>query len=178
MIEMRLEDVIVRVAEDDPMQVVADQRIVLLKEADGDRLLPIWIGAAEGNSLALRLTGETTPRPVTSDVMVELLRVTGARVERVAVTSLREKTFYAVIAIAANGRIDELDARPSDALNLAVRVGAPIFVDDGVLEQGAMPAGDLHARLDAEADEADHELPPGEWRSLSAELLQSLYQWR
>jgi len=82
MIEMRLEDVIVRVAEDDPMKVVADQRIVLLKEADGDRLLPIWIGAAEGNSLALRLTGETTPRPVTSDLMVELLRVTGARVER------------------------------------------------------------------------------------------------
>ena len=178
MIEMRLEDVIVRVAEDDPMRVVADQRIVLLKEAAGDRLLPIWIGAAEGNSLALRLTGETTPRPVTSDVMVELLRVTGARVERVAVTSLREKTFYAVIAVAANGRVDELDARPSDALNLAVRVGAPIFVDDGVLEQAAMPAGDLHARLDAEADEADHELPPGEWRSLSAELLQSLYQWR
>ena len=178
MIEMRLEDVIVRVAEDDPMKVVADQRIVLLKEADGDRLLPIWIGAAEGNSLALRLTGETTPRPITSDVMVELLRVTGARVERVAVTRLREKTFYAVIAVAANGRTDELDARPSDALNLAVRVGAPIFVDDGVLEQGAMPAGDLHARLDAEADEADHELPPGEWRSLSAELLQSLYQWR
>jgi bifunctional DNase/RNase len=178
MIEMRLEDVIVRVAEDDPMKVVADQRIVLLKEADGDRLLPIWIGAAEGNSLALRLTGETTPRPVTSDVMVELLRVTGARVERVAVTSLREKTFYAVIAVAANGRVDELDARPSDALNLAVRVGAPIFVDDDVLEQGATPAGDLHAWLDAEADKADHELPPGQWRSLSAELLQSLYQWR
>ena len=177
MIEMRIEDVIVRVAEDDPMKVVADQRIVLLKEADGDRLLPIWIGAAEGNSLALRLTGETTPRPVTSDVMVELLRVTGARVERVAVTSLREKTFYAVIAVAANGRVDELDARPSDALNLAVRVGAPIFVDDGVLEEGATPAGDLHARLNAEAGKADHELPPGEWRSLSAELLQSLYQW-
>jgi bifunctional DNase/RNase len=178
MIEMRLEDVIVRVADDDPMKVVADQRIVLLKEAAGDRMLPIWIGGAEGNSLALRLTGETTPRPVTSDVMVELLRVTGARVERVAVTSLHEKTFYAVIAVAVDGRVDELDARPSDALNLAVRVGAPVFVDDGVLEQGAMPAGDLRARLDAEADKADHELPPGEWRSLSAELLQSLYHWR
>lgn len=62
MIEMRLEDVIVRVAEDDPMKVANDQRIVLLKESDGDRLLPIWIGAAEGNSLALRMTGETTPR--------------------------------------------------------------------------------------------------------------------
>ena len=88
MIEMRLEDVIVRVAADDPMNVVSDQRIVLLKEADGERRLPIWIGATEGNSLALRLTGETTPRPVTSDVMAELVRVTGARVERVSVTSL------------------------------------------------------------------------------------------
>ena len=178
MIEMRLEDVIVRVAEDDPMKVVWDQRIVLLKEADGDRRLPIWIGAAEGNSLALRLTGETTPRPVTSDVMAELLRVTGARVERVAVTSLREKTFYAVIAIAVDGRVEELDARPSDALNIAVRVAAPVFVDDAVLEESAMAAGDLAARLDTEISEADEKLPPGEWRSLSAQLLQSLYHWR
>ncbi len=178
MIEMRLEDVIVRVSEDDPMTLVADQRIVLLKEADGERLLPIWIGAAEGNALALRLTGETTPRPVTSDVMAELLRVTGARVERVAVTRVRDNTFYAVIAVAVDGCADEVDARPSDALNLAVRVGAPIFVEDGVLEQCAMPPGDIAVRLDTEADKAGHELPPGKWRSLSAELLQSLYRWR
>jgi RNA polymerase sigma factor (sigma-70 family) len=178
MLEMRLEDVIVRVAEDDPMKLVADQRIVLLKEADGERLLPIWIGAPEGNALALRLTGEKTPRPVTSDVMAELVRVTGARVERVAVTSLREKTFYAVIAVAVDGRVDELDARPSDALNLAVRIGAPIFVEDSVLEENAMPADDLPARLEDEAKKAEHEVPPGEWRSLSAELLQSLYRWR
>jgi RNA polymerase sigma factor (sigma-70 family) len=177
MIEMRLEDVIVRVAEDDPMKVVGDQRIVLLKHADSERVLPIWIGSAEGNSLALRLTGEMTPRPVTSDVMAELLRVTGARVERVAVTSLRENTFYAVIAVAVDGRVDELDARPSDALNLAVRVGAPIFADEAVLDQCGIPPGDIAARLDAEADKADHELPPGEWRSLSTELLQSLYRW-
>lgn len=178
MIEMRLEDVIVRVAEDDPMKVITEQRIVLLKQLDGDRLLPIWIGAAEGNSLALRLTGETTPRPVTSDVMAELLRVSGASVERVAVTSLRENTFYAVIAVSAGGQVNELDARPSDALNLAVRVGAPIFVDDGVLEQSALPASDLGARLNEEAEKAGFPVPPGEWRSLSAELLQSLYRWR
>jgi uncharacterized protein len=178
MTEMRLEDVIVRVAEDDPMKVVWDQRIVLLKEADGERRLPIWIGAAEGNSLAIRLTGETTPRPVTSDVMAELVRVTGARVDRVAVTSLRDKTFYAVIAIGVDGRVEELDARPSDALNLAVRVAAPVFVDDGVLEESALPADDLDARLDAEVAKAEEELPPGQWRSLSAELLQSLYRWR
>jgi RNA polymerase sigma factor (sigma-70 family) len=178
MIEMRLEDVIVRVAEDDAMKLVADQRVVLLKEAEGERLLPIWIGSAEGNALALRLTGETTPRPVTSDLMAELVRAMGARIERVAVTDLRKKTFYAVITVAMNGRVDELDARPSDALNLAVRVGAPIFVDDEVLDQCALPEGDLPTRLDAEASEADEALPAGDWRSLSAELLQSLYRGR
>lgn len=89
MTEMRVEDVMVRVAEDDPMKLVTEHRIVLLGAADGDRLLPIWIGSSEGDALALRLTGDTTPRPLSSDVMAELLRVTGARVERVAVTSLR-----------------------------------------------------------------------------------------
>jgi uncharacterized protein len=176
MIEMKLEDVLVRVAEDDPTTLVTDQRIVVLKEADGERLLPIWIGAAEGNALALRLTGETTPRPVTADVMAELIRVTGARVERVAVTSLREKTFYAVIAVGVDGRVDELDARPSDALNLAVRVGAPILVEESVLEEGAMLSGGIPSRLDQEAEKADLKPPPGTWRSLSAELLQPFYR--
>lgn len=176
MIEMKLEDVLVRVAEDDPSTLVADQRIVVLREADGERLLPIWIGAAEGNALALRVTGETTPRPVTADVMAELIRVTGARVERVAVTSLREKTFYAVIAVVVDGRVDDLDARPSDALNLAVRVAAPIFVDESVLEESGMAAGDVPSRLEEETDKANLKPPPGFWRSLSAELLQSLYR--
>jgi RNA polymerase sigma factor (sigma-70 family) len=175
-IEMRLEDVFVRVADDEPTRPVADQRIVVLKEAGGERLLPIWIGSAEGNALALNLAGEAMPRPVTSDVMAELVRITGARVERVVVTSLREKTFYAVIAVAVDGRVDELDARPSDALNLAVRVGAPIFVEDAVLEQGGMPAGDVRARLDDESDQANEELAPGIWRSLSADLLRRFYR--
>jgi RNA polymerase sigma factor (sigma-70 family) len=175
MIEMKLEDVLVRVAKDDPSTLVADQRIVVLKDVGGERLLPIWIGAAEGNALALHTTGETTQRPVTADVMAELIRVTGARVERVAVTSLREKTFYAVIAVAADGRVDELDARPSDALNLAVRVGAPIFVDESVLEESGMATGDIPSRLEEEAEKCDLKAPPGIWRSLSAELLQSVY---
>jgi hypothetical protein len=175
MIEVRLEDVVVRIAEGDPMQLVTDKRIVLLKESDGERLLPIWVGPPEGDALALRLTGETTPRPMTSDLMAELVRVTGARVERVVVTSLREKTFYAVIALAVDGRVDELDARPSDALNLAVRLGAPIFVEESVLAESGMSPDDYAARLEAQAGEAGFELPPGEWRSLSAELLRSLY---
>lgn len=177
MIEMKLEDVIVRVAEDDPTELVGRQRIVLLKETEGERMLPIWVGAAEGDALAFRVTGETTPRPLTSDLMTELVRVTGARVERVVVTSLREKVFYAVIALAVNGHVDELDARPSDALNLAVRAGAPIFVEDAVLEQSGTLPDAVAARLDAETGEQDADLPPGEWRSLSADLLESLYRW-
>lgn len=178
MIEMRLEDVLVRVADDDPAALASEMRVVLLKEADGERVMPIWIGAAEGNALALRLTGETSARPVTSDVMAELLRLTGARVERIAVTSLREKTFYAEISVAVDGGTDEVDARPSDALNLAVRMGAPIFVDDGILEQAALPEGDVLGGLDSEFETEGEDLPAGQWRSLSAELLRSLYRPR
>ena len=178
MIELRLEDVFVRVASDDPMRVVADQRVVLLKEAAGERVLPIWIGAAEGNALAFRLRGESPFRPMTSDLMVELLRRTGGRVDRVAITALRETTFFAVVAIGVDGRVEELDARPSDALNLAVRVGAPIFADEAVLEEAGVAGDDLAARLEREAEDASEHLPPlppGEWRSLSAELLAALH---
>jgi len=175
MIEMRLEDVVVRVAEDDPTKLVSDQRIVLLREVDGDRLLPIWVGAPEGNMLALHLRGETTPRPMTSDLLVEIVRVLGARVERVAVTALREKTFHGVVALAVDGRVEEIDARPSDALNIAVRVGAPIFVAEEVLAESALAPGDLAARMETETRMAGAELPAGEWRSLSADLLRSLY---
>ena len=178
MIETRLDDVLVRVAEDDATKLVADQRIVLLKEAAGDRLLPIWIGAAEGDMLALRLAGERTPRPFTSDLMAQLVRVVGARVDRVVVSELREDTFYATIAIGVDGRIEELDARPSDALNLAVRAGAPVFVDQRVLEQAAIAAADIPIRLDVQSRHLQGDLPRGEWRSLSAELVQSLYRFR
>jgi RNA polymerase sigma factor (sigma-70 family) len=177
MLEMRVEDVLVRVSDDDPPSVVSEQRVVLLREADGDRRMPIWIGAAEGNALALRLTGATTPRPLTTDLMVDLLRVTGARVDRVAVTGMRDDTFYAVIGVAVNGSVEDLDARPSDALNLAVRVSAPIFVDDGVLAQSAIQAGDLGDQLDRQARDRQWDTP-GEWRSVSTELVSSLYQRR
>lgn len=176
MIEMKLDDVVVRVAEDDPLKLVAPQRILVLAEVEGDRLLPIWVGAPEGDALAFRLTGETTPRPMTSDLLVAILRATGARVERVAVTDLREKTFYAAITLAVDRSSEEIDARPSDALNLAVRVGAPIFVAEDVLEESALEPGALAARMETETRLAGAELPEGEWRSLSAELLRTLYR--
>lgn len=175
MIEMRLEDVVVRVSEGDPTELVADLRIVLLAERDGDRRLPIWVGAPEGNMLALHLRQESPPRPLTSDLFVEILRACGARVERVVVTALRDKTFHAIIALEVEGRVEEIDARPSDALNVAVRVAAPIFVAEDVLAHSGLTPGDLEARLDTETCMAGAELPSGEWRSLSREVLRALY---
>jgi uncharacterized protein len=176
MIEMSLEDVLVRVAPDDASSVVADQRIVLLREQEGERLLPIWIGATEGNALAFPLRGGAPPRPMSSDLMVELLRASGGRVERVAVTALREKTFYASVTVAIDGRTEELDARPSDAIALAVRIGAPILADEAVLDEAAGTRGDVEARFDDESARAGYDLPPGAWISLSAALLESFHR--
>jgi bifunctional DNase/RNase len=175
MIDVRVEDVLVRVAPDDSGKVVGDQRIVLLREAAGDRVLPIWIGAAEGNALAFQLRGESSFRPLTTDLLAELVRLFGSRVERVAVTRLDEEVFYAAITLAVDGRTEELDARPSDALNLAVRTNAPIVVAEDVLDSSAVAPDELPAKL--EQDEPDWiELEPGEWRSLSTELLHTLHR--
>jgi len=177
MVELKLEDVLVRVAADDSSKTVFDQRIVLLREDGAERILPIWIGGAEGNALAYRLVGDSPPRPMTSDLMLDLLHVTGARVERVAITKLREQTFYANVTIAVDGRTDELDARPSDALNLAVRAGAPILAAEAVLDEASLTREAVAARLEQQADESGIELAPGEWASLSVELLRSLHSW-
>jgi bifunctional DNase/RNase len=174
MVEMKVADVLVRVGESDVTKPVADQRIVLLKEEGGERILPIWIGSAEGNTLASRLTGFEPPRPMSPDLMVELLRVTGSRVERVAITALRDQTFYATVALAIDGRTEELDARPSDAMNLAVRVGAPIFADAAVVDESSVTGDRLPEELDCRMRDADHEPKSGTWTSLSAEILGSL----
>jgi uncharacterized protein len=179
MIEVTLEDVVVRVltGEDEheaerPRVSGRPLRIVLLREKGGDRVLPIWIGSSEGDALALQLTGGSVPRPLTADLMASLLEASGATVERVSVNSLRDKTFYAVIQLTAGGRSSEIDSRPSDALNLAARVGAPIFVDEEILDSGGVRAEDVLGSLDDESPFEDE--PEGEWRSLSAELLEAL----
>src|SRR3989440_11028144 len=93
MIEMVIEDVVVRVDSGDAAKIVWDQRIVVLREQDGDRLLPIWMGAGEGNALAARLRDATTPRPLTADLLAEVVRVLGGRVEQATVTRLDEMVF-------------------------------------------------------------------------------------
>ena len=118
--------------------MVGKQPIVLLKTADGSRYLPIWIGHPEAAAILMKLQGASTPRPMTHDLLSDVLGELEAECTRVSVTELRENTFYASISLRVNGRELEIDSRPSDALALAVRAGAPIFAADDVIAESAI----------------------------------------
>src|SRR6266536_5855415 len=118
--------------------LVGKQPIVLLKTADGNKFLPIWIGHPEAAAILMKLQGATTPRPMTHDLVTEMLGELGAQVVRITVTELKENTFYASITVQQNGSEIEIDSRPSDAIALAVRAEAPIFVADEVIEESAI----------------------------------------
>ena len=111
---------------------------VLLKTADGNKFLPIWIGHSEAAAILMKLQNSTSPRPLTHDLFTDVLGQLDARVTRVAVTELRENTFYAQITVQQNGSELEIDSRPSDAIALAIRVEAPIFVADDVIEESGI----------------------------------------
>jgi uncharacterized protein len=118
--------------------MVGKQPIVLLKTADGNKFLPIWIGHPEAAAILMKLQGAATPRPLTHDLFTDILSQLEARVVRIAVTELRENTFYALITVAVDGTEIEIDSRPSDAIALAVRSGAPIFAAEAVIEESAI----------------------------------------
>src|SRR3954451_16414634 len=118
--------------------MVGKQPIVLLKTVDGNRFLPIWIAHPEAAATLMKLQGASTPRPMPHDLLSDLLEQLDAKCERVSVTELRDNTFYASITVSINGTEMEIDSRPSDALALAVRVSAPIFADDDVIEESAI----------------------------------------
>lgn len=118
--------------------MVGKQPIVLLKTADTNRFLPIWIGHPEAAAILMKLQGASTPRPMTHDLMVDVLGEIDAKCTRVAITELRENTFFATITVTVGEREIHIDSRPSDALALAVRSGAPIFAADDVLEGSAI----------------------------------------
>src|SRR5438552_14743028 len=118
--------------------LVGKQPIVLLKTADGNKFLPIWIGHPEAAAILMKLQGATTPRPMTHDLLTDMLQQLDAQVVRITVTELRENTFYARITVQQNGTEIEVDSRPSDAIALAVRAEAPIFAADSVIEESAI----------------------------------------
>ena len=118
--------------------LVGKQPIVLLKTADGNKFLPIWIGHPEAAAILMKLQGATTPRPMTHDLVTEILGQLEATVVRIAVTELRDNTFYAQITVQMNGTEIDVDSRPSDAIALAIRADAPIFAADDVIEESAI----------------------------------------
>ena len=118
--------------------LVGRQPIVLLKTADGNKFLPIWIGHPEAAAILMKLQGAAKPRPMTHDLLTDMLSQLDAQVVRIAVTELRENTFYARITVQQNGSEIEVDSRPSDAIALAVRADAPIFAADHVIEESAI----------------------------------------
>ena len=116
------------------MDPVNNTPIVILKDANSDTVLPIWVGAYEANAIALEIEKVSTPRPMTHDLIKNVLSGLDAHVHKVVVTELKDDTFYAVIWMEREGRVISVDARPSDALALALRVDCPIFVEDEVLK--------------------------------------------
>ena len=111
---------------------------LVLREADGaGRVLPIFIGNPEATAIALALEEVETPRPMTHDLVKDLLEEVGARIERVTVTELRDSTFFAEILVRSGTEVHAVSARPSDAVALAVRFGAPVFAEEGVLDEAA-----------------------------------------
>jgi bifunctional DNase/RNase len=119
---------------------VSNSPIVILKDVAGDTVLPIWVGVYEANAIALEMEKVSTPRPMTHDLIKNVLTGLEAQVHKVVVTELREDTFYAVIWLERSGEVVSVDSRPSDALALALRMDCPIFVDDLVLKSSKLAA--------------------------------------
>ncbi len=110
------------------------QRVVMLKEKMAERYLPIWIGPAEADAIAVKLQGVTVPRPLTHDLLRTVINTLGATINSIIVSDLKNDTFYAKVILNVDGGQMEVDSRPSDALALAVRADVPIYVEDTVLD--------------------------------------------
>ena len=122
------------------MDPITNMPIVVLKDPAGDAVLPIWVGIYEANAIALEIEKVATPRPMTHDLIKNVLAGLETKVHKVVVTELRDDTFFAVIWIEREGRYISIDSRPSDALAVAMRLDCPIFVEDEVLKSSKLAA--------------------------------------
>ena len=137
------------------VSLMSQHRIVVLKETDAPRYLPIWIGPFEADAITIELQGVEVQRPLTHDLLKAIIHQLDAEIAQVAITELRNDTFYALITLRVNGRRVEVDARPSDAIALAVRARVPVYVDETVMEEAAItPEPDLEGG-EALAEEAE-----------------------
>jgi bifunctional DNase/RNase len=113
---------------------ITNMPIVILKDKDGDRVLPIWVGIFEANAIALQIENIATPRPMTHDLLRNVITDLDGRVDRVVVSDLKDNTFYAIIHLTVRGERVAIDARPSDAIALALRTRSPILVEETVID--------------------------------------------
>ena len=140
------------------VSLMSQQRIVILKELDSERFLPIWIGPYEAEAITLSLNEVEVVRPLTHDLLRNIINDLGAQVLRVNITELRYDVFYARIILQVNEQEMEIDSRPSDAIALAVRVHVPVFVDDEVMEAASTePEEDIEAEM-PEGEESEERL--------------------
>lgn len=116
---------------------MAQSPVVLLVDKPREKLLPIWIGLCEARAIEIGMSGEVTPRPFTYDLVAAIIRTMKAKIEKVIIVDLRDQVFYAQVEVSVNGNTLKVDARPSDALALASRMNAPVFVTRSVLENAA-----------------------------------------
>ena len=128
---------------------ITNMPIVILRDEDGQRVLPIWVGIFEANAIALQIENVETSRPMTHDLLRNVIEALKADVEKIVVSDLKDNTFYALIHLCAGGEVVAIDARPSDAIALALRVRAPILVDETVIANAK--------NLDFSPDKADSE---------------------
>lgn len=126
------------------------QPIVLLKEREGERFLPIWIGEVEATAIVFGHQGIVTQRPMTHDLLKSILDEVGVMVDRISITELREGTFYASIRLNSNGTAYEVSSRPSDAIALAVRAGVPIYASEDVLDEASITIRDEDEETEVE----------------------------
>lgn len=156
MVEMAVESVRVH--------MLSTQHVVILKDLERPRFLPIWIGPWEANAIAMRLQGLTPERPLTHDLFASVLAELGATIRRVVIADLADETFHARILLDAGGGVIEVDSRPSDALALAVRTGVPIFATEEVLDRAGVES----------AEDDDDDAPDEERLSIFRDFVNSL----
>jgi uncharacterized protein len=136
------------VVESVRVHMLSSQHVVILKDTDRDRYLPIWIGPWEASAIAMKLQGMTPERPLTHDLFSLTLEELGVSLKQIVVSDLSEETFRARLLLEQDGRAVDIDARPSDAIALAVRAGVPIYATDAVLDRaGVVPEADEDEKL-------------------------------
>jgi len=132
--------------------LMSEHRVIILKEIKAERYLPIWIGPYEADAIAIRLRNIEVARPLTHDLLNNVITEMGGEVSHITVNDLRDDTFYAHITVNLNGQRVEIDSRPSDAIALAVRTNVPIFIEEDVMAQaGIIPEADITEESDDES---------------------------